>query len=202
MNKIITKTAFILGALLIPELSHALEFYFEKDSSLPLVYVTAAFRGGSTQDPDGKSGLSNLMGEMMLRGTKNKTKQQLDVALDQLGGALEFETRSEFVAFRGAVLSENLKPYLSLLAEVLTAPSFRGQELEKLKKERISQLSDQLARDRDLIRLRFEQTLFQNHPYGRPSAGKIKDIRNVSANDLQNQYQKLIAESTLVMLCR
>jgi zinc protease len=191
----------ILPLLLISAWSaKAAEFYFEKDPSLPLVYVTAAFHGGSTQDPDLRSGTTDLMGKLMLRGTKEKTKSQIDLALDQMGGAIEFETRAEFIAFRGMVLSENLPAYLSLLSEIITAPSFRAKELEKLKKEQVSQLLDELNQDRSLVRLRFDETFFRGHPYSKPNSGKIKDIQNLGVNDLQKQYQKLINSSNLVLL--
>ncbi len=199
-----TRPIFRLAALmtffLIPELAHSTEFFFERDPSLPLVYVSAAFRGGSTQDPDGKNGAADLMGKLMLRGTKSKTKQQIDLALDQLGGTVEFETRAEFVAFRGAVLSENLGPYLVLLEEILTAPSFRAQELEKLKKEQVSSLLNDLNQDRSLIRLRFDETFFKGHPYAKPNSGKIKDLQSLTVADLQKQYQKLITQKRMVVL--
>jgi zinc protease len=178
----------------------AAEFFFEKDRSLPLVYVTAAFRGGSTQDPESKSGATQMMGHLMLRGTKNKTKQQIDLALDQMGASIDFETRGEFCAFRGVVLSENLPAFLSLLQEVLTAPSFRAQELEKLRAEAVSALLNELNQDRSLVRLRFDEVFFKGHPYAKPSAGKIRDIQSISAQDLQKQYQNLISTKNLILL--
>ncbi len=195
------KMILSLPLLFISTLSaNAAELYFEKDPSLPLVYVTAAFHGGSTQDPDLKSGTTDLMGKLMLRGTKNRTKSQIDLALDQMGGAIEFETRAEFIAFRGMVLSENLSAYLGLLSEIITAPSFRAKELEKLKKEQTSQLLDELNQDRSLVRLRFDETFFRGHPYSKPNSGKIRDIQSLGVNDLQKQYQKLINASNLVLL--
>jgi zinc protease len=185
---------------LVPSLSGAVEFYFENDDSLPLVYVTGAFRGGSTEDPDQKSGVTDLMGRLMLRGTKSKTKQQIDLALDRLGGMIEFETRGEFIAFRGSVLSSNLEAYLSLLSEILTAPSFRSQELEKLKKEQISRLLNELNQDRTLARLRFDETFFKGHPYSKPNNGKIRDIQKLEVADLEKRYQKLISAGRMILL--
>jgi len=198
------KTTRLIAALLFFssafQVAQAADFYFENDSSLPLVYVTGAFRGGATQDPDGKSGVTDIMGKLMLRGTKNKSKQQIDLALDQMGASLEFETRTEFIAFRGVVLSENLTSFLSLLDEILTAPSFRVQDLEKLKKEQASELLDELAQDRNLMRLRFDETFFKGHPYSKPATGKIKDIQSVTVTDIQKQYQHLITQSQMVFL--
>jgi zinc protease len=200
MKKTNYRFCVIVFALLSSSLAHSAQFYFEKDPSLPIVYVTGAFRGGATQDPDGKSGVTDIMGKLMLRGTKNKSKQQLDLTLDQLGATLEFETRSEFISFRGAVLADNLPAFLSLLDEILTAPSFRAQDLERLKKEQSSQLLDELAQDRNLIRLRFDETFFKGHPYAKPAMGKIKDIQTLTVSDVQKQYQRLITESQMTVL--
>ncbi len=193
------RTLFLALAF-FPAIAGAVEFYFETDESLPLVYVTAAFRGGSTEDPDQKSGVTDLMGRLMLRGTKSKTKQQIDLALDRLGGMIEFETRGEFIAFRGMVLSSNLEAYLSLLSEILTSPSFRGQELEKLKKEHISLLLNELNQDRSLVRLRFDETFFKGHPYSKPNNGKIKDIQKLEVADLEKRYQRLITADRMILL--
>ena len=190
----------ILFVLLLAQGAEAAEIFFERDASLPLVYFTGAFRGGATQDPDGKSGVTDIMGKLMLRGTKFKSKQQIDLALDQLGASLEFETRTEFIAFRGTVLSENLSAFLNLMEEILTAPSFRFLDLEKLKKEQSSQLLDELAQDRNLIRLRFDQTFFKGHPYAKPVNGKLKDISTLTITDIQKQYQHLINQNQMVVL--
>jgi zinc protease len=196
----ITLLSLILCSTLNGVSSEAAQFYFEKDSSLPLVYITAAFKGGATQDPDGKSGVTSLMGKLMLRGTKNKTKQQIDLALDTMGGSIEFETRSEFTAFRGMVLADQLPAYLSLLSEILTAPSFRAQELDRLKKEEISNLLNDLSNDRSLARLRFDETFFKGHPYSKPGSGKLRDLKELGVQDLQTQFQKLIRDDSMVLL--
>ena len=180
--------------------SEAGELIVEQDRALPLVYISVVFKGGATQDPDGKNGLTDIMGKFMLRGTKLKTKNQIFLALDQLGASLGFETRAEFIALRGAVLSENLKPFLELLSEIITSPSFRSQELEKLKKEEISSLLDELGQDRDLIKLRFDQYYFKGHPFSKSNSGRIKDIQNLTVPDLTQHYAKLINDSQMILL--
>src|SRR5689334_16904395 len=113
--------------------AHALEIDFEKDQSLPVAYLNVVIKGGSVTDPDHQAGLSNFMGEMLLRGTKSKTKQQIDQALDQMGANLGVEVRAESLIFRGAVLSTQIEPYLKLFTEILTEPNFTDNEMKKLK---------------------------------------------------------------------
>lgn len=186
--------------LLLAQTTYAAELHFEQDRSLPLVYINIAFKGGATQDPDGKNGATDLMARLMLRGTKGKTKQQIDLALDQLGANLGVETRAEFIAFRASVLSENLKPFLALMEEIISTPSFQPRELEKLKKEQASGLLDELSQDRNLARLRFDQVFFKGHPYAKSNTGRIKDIQSLNVGDIQKQYQLLINQSQMIVL--
>jgi len=178
----------------------AAEFSFEKDRDLPLVYVTAVFKGGSTQDSEGKNGVTDIMAKLMLRGTKTKTKQQMDLALDQLGANLGVETHGEFITFRGSVLSENIKGFMQLMSEIISSPSFRPQELEKLKKEQMSQMLDELSQDRSLVRLRFDETFFKGHPYAKANNGRIKDIQSLTVADITQQYNKIINDSQMILL--
>ncbi len=178
----------------------AAEFVFEKDSSLPLVRVNVVFRGGASTDPDLKNGTTDLMGKMMLRGTKSKTKNQIDLLLDQLGGSINVDNRSEYLSFTGNVLSENIGPFMELFTEILASPSFRPGEFEKLKKEQMSALQDALGQDREVARLRFDQIFFKKHPYSKSNQGRVSEIASIQIADLQHQYQKLIRDSQMFVL--
>ena len=103
------------------------------------------------------------MSQLLLRGTKTKTKQQIDQTLDQLGAEIDTETRAEYIVLRGSVLSENIGPFLNLLEEIITTPSFRISEFEKLRKEHISEILESLNNDQRLIRTKFDQLFFKGH---------------------------------------
>jgi len=194
------KIASIIIASLFVINANASEFYFEKDQSLPLVNINIALKGGSTQDPDGKNGVTDLMSKLILRGTKSKTKQQIDLTLDQLGAQLATETRGEFMVIRGSVLSENLPDFLKLIEEILITPSFRQSEFEKLKKEQISNLMENLDNDQKLMRTKFDSLFFKGHPFSKINHGKIKDIATLSITDIQNQYKKIINQTRMLIL--
>ena len=110
----------------------ALDISFERDTSLPIVQINVAIRTGAVSDPANELGITNFMGEMLLRGTDKLSKEQIDLALDQMGAQLGVETRSEALIIRGAVLSSQLDRFLSLLQELITQSNFPQQEIEKL----------------------------------------------------------------------
>jgi zinc protease len=180
--------------------ARATEVAFERDDSLPLVYLNVAVKAGAAHDPKGKSGLGNFTGEMLLRGTRSRTKQQIDLALDQMGARLEVETRSEALIVRGAVLRSQLDNFLKLVGEIVTEPNFPEQEIRKLKAEIVSGILEELGRDSSLATRRFTQFLFRDHPYGKPVLGKVKDIESLKRDDVIKQYDALFADANLLVV--
>ena len=52
-------------------------FWFVEDNSIPIISLSFSLRGGSSQDPDGKEGLSYLMTSTMDEGTIKYSGTQL-----------------------------------------------------------------------------------------------------------------------------
>ncbi len=180
--------------------AHALEVEFEQERSLPLVYLNVAIKAGSAIDPKGQYGITNFMGEMLLRGTKSRTKEQIDLALDQLGAQLEVEVRPEVTILRGAVLSYELDSFLKLVSEIITQPSFPEHEIRKLKAEIGSALLEQLGNDTVLVGRNFNKFLFQDHPYGKPVLGTTADIRGLSRAQIVKHYDRIVREKQLLVV--
>lgn len=188
-----------LALLLLCPFSYAVETAFEKDTSLPLVYLNFAIRAGAVTDPINQSGITNFMGEMLLRGTRSRTKQQIDLALDQMGAKLGVETRAEALIIRGAVLSSQIEPFLNLLEEITTQPSFPEIEIKKTKSEMISFIQEQLGHDQSLAAHKFNGFLFQEHPYGKPLIGKTKDIENLTQAQILKHYNMLFQDPLILV---
>jgi zinc protease len=180
--------------------SYAAEVSFEKDPSLPLVSINVAVKAGAAADPDGQLGLTNFVGEMLLRGTRTKTKQQIDIALDQMGAQLAVETRAESVIIRGSVLARQLDPFLALLTELVTQPSFPEGEIRKLKSEIISGLLEEQGNDGRLLSRRFNRFMFQDHPYGKPILGTIKDVGSLNRQKALAHYDMLFRDANFLIV--
>jgi zinc protease len=190
--------AAALIAFSIPVL--AAEVTFERDPSLPLVFLNVALKGGAVTDSEGHAGLTNFMGEMLLRGTRTKTKEQIDLALDQMGAQLAVETRSEAVILRGSVLAAQLDAFLALLGEIITQPSFPEGEIRKLRAEITSGLLEEQGTDSRLLSRKFTNFLFRGHPYGKPILGTIKDVANLNRPKVLGHYDLLVRDVNLLIV--
>jgi zinc protease len=185
--------------LLRPVGAAALEIAFETDNRLPIVYVNVAINSGAAEDPPEYSGLASFMGEMLLRGTQSKTKEQIDSTLDQMGAVIGVDTRSEMLVVRGAVLSSQLVPFLNLLLEIVTKPSFPEKEIQKLKSENVSELMSALSNDRYLAGLKFSKFFFGTHPYGNNVQGTIKGVQRITRERLLNHFNEFFVQERLIV---
>jgi zinc protease len=178
----------------------AVDVTFEKDKSLPVVYINVVLKTGAVSDPRDALGLTNFMGEMLLRGTNQKSKEQIDLAIDQMGAVLGVETRSEAMIIRGAVLSSQLGNFLSLVQELITQSNFPEVEIGKLKSEVESEILEDLGSDQKLVGLKFTEFLFGDHPYGKPILGKLKTVRKFDRAMALAQYRRLVGSDLLLVL--
>ena len=180
--------------------SHAAEVSFEEDRQLPIVYLNLAVKSGAVRDPQDRLGLTHFMAEMLIRGTLHHSKREIDQALDQMGAKLDVEVRAESLILRGAVLSSQLKPFLALLQEITTEPSFPVQEMSRLKSELTSIIQEELGNDASLANRKFTEFLFHGHPYGNPIIGKKRDITRITRSELIQHHRLLFQPSSLLMI--
>lgn len=180
--------------------SNAMDVSFEQDNTLPLVQINLAIRAGAVTDPKGQSGLTNFMGEMLLRGTRSRSKEQLDLALDQMGAKLEIETRAESMIIRGTVLASQLKNFLGLITEIVTQPSFPEREIKKFKNQIVSGLLEEQGTDQALESRDFQQFIFGTHPYGNPIMGRIKDVEAITRAKVLAHYDHYVHDQNLLVV--
>ena len=196
-------TVLFFGAALLYSFggsARAAEVAFEPDHNLPVVYLNVAIRAGSVADPKDQAGLTNFMGEMLLRGTKQRSKEQLDLAIDQIGATLAVETRPEAMIIRGSVLASQLDPFLDLLSEIITQPAFPDREIRKLKSEVSSGILQERGNDQTLAGRKFVEFLFRDHPYGNPVLGKIKSVEKFDVERIRAQYGRLVTDKLLLVV--
>lgn len=181
-------------------LAHGVRIDFERDTRLPIVEFEFVILKGSAQDPSGQEGLTAFTAEMLLRGTRNRTRAQFDYAVAHLGAHLKVEPRLNTVSIRGIVLREHLEELLSLLQEALTLPAFSESEAKKLRTSLLSELSDELDQPKTLLQRHFSRLFFGTHPYAHPVRGSLRSIGRFTQLALARQHARLLQDSQIAII--
>ncbi len=149
-------------------LANGLELNAVEYHTLPVVHIRLAIRAGSAHDPANLPGLASLTGDMLKEGTRARTSAQIAEAIEFVGGSLDVITGPDATTLSVSVLKDHADTALSLLAEVLSTPTFPQSELDKLKRRE----TDRLQRSQNdpgwLSQRAFAQAVYgPTHPYGR-----------------------------------
>jgi predicted Zn-dependent peptidase len=138
-----------------------------------------------------KAGFVDMFGQMLSRGTANKTKAQLDEAIDLLGAQL---STSDNGLYASSLKKHNDK-LLQLMAEVIMNPSFPKDELDKVVKQTIDGLST-VKTDAGQIasNLTSKVAYGTGHPYG--DIITEETVKNITLEDIKEFYSKNFMPNT------
>jgi zinc protease len=168
----------------------ARSIFVEPSAALPLVSVLIAFRSGSAHDPLGKDGLARTVARMLRRGAEGLSSQDIEQTIDALGGELATGASTSATTLQFEVIRRSLEPVVDLVATLLAKPSFDEIELGRLLREAEAELIEARDSDASLVSRAFRKTLFQGHPYGRRSAGRIQTLRTITRADVRAFYER------------
>jgi predicted Zn-dependent peptidase len=164
-------------------LANGLKVFVVKNTKLPRVSFTLVLERDPILEGD-KAGLSGFVGEMMMGGTKNRTKDQLDQEIDFIGASLNASATS----VSASSLKKHQGKVLDLMADVLFNPVFPQPELDKLKKQSLTGLAT-TKDDPNAISSRLSRAVLygKNHPYGESQTEQT--TKNITVEDVKGYYQ-------------
>ncbi|MFT6827900.1 MAG: zinc protease, partial [Roseivirga sp.] len=86
-------------------LDNGVKVYGIENKEVPLVQFNIAIDGGQLLDDPNKGGVSNLLAQIMTKGTKTKTTAQLEEAIEQLGASINVSANTEQITISVNTLS-------------------------------------------------------------------------------------------------
>lgn len=170
--------------------------------ALPSVLVRLTLEAGAVHD-GARPGLSSLTAQLLLRGTTQRSGDDLALLSDGLGIALSAEAGRETLIIRTKGLADQLAQAVELLAEVTLQPSFPPDELEQVRARNLVALRQAEASPEAVARRHLTEALYPvGHPYRLPASGTEESLQGITSADLsafhQERYRPAGATFTVV----
>ncbi len=109
------------------QLPNGMVIFLQEDHELPLIGATARIRGGSVYEPAGKTGLTDLYGEVWRTGgTKSKTGDQMDDFLEARAAKIETDAQADSTTISLNCLKGDFDAVFDMFVDLLHHPEFRG----------------------------------------------------------------------------
>jgi zinc protease len=174
-----------------------IEAWLVHEPAVPLVVVSFAFQGGATQDPDDKAGTAYLMTSLLDEGAGPYDSKAFQERLDRKAVHLDFSTARDYIHGSLRTLSENKDEAFDDLRLALNAPRFDAEDVELNRAQILSGLRRQLKSPTDLAALRWWQTAYPGHPYGRALGGTLESVPGITIDDLKGYAHRVLARDHL-----
>ncbi len=177
------------------ELSNGLPVLFVEKPGVPLVQINLLVKAGSVDDPVGEEGLADLMADMMDEGAGDYSALELADAIDFLG--IDLRTGASLHNLQVSLHTPvaTLDEALPLMAAVALRPTFPEGDLERVRTSLLTSLEQRRDEPRAIASVVFDQTLFPDHPYGRPSEGSPASVASFSREDLEAFHEAVVRPS-------
>ena len=172
-------------------LPNGLTVYHVKDHSLPMVTAGLVFRAGSAADPADLHGLSFFTTHMLESGTKKADAMALAKRLQAMGTNWYVDFDMDAGARGIQCLSSKAAEAFSLLAEVVTQPSFPESEMERVRQALLTSLIEERDSAPATANRVFLSSLYgPTHPYGHTTLGTEESLKKITRDDVARFHSR------------
>ncbi len=163
-----------------------ISIYGAKQDELPLVSFGISIEGGMLLDDPNKIGVANLVTDIMMQGTANKTPIELEEAIDALGSSINMSTGKQSININVNTLKRNFLPTLALVEEILFEPRWDSNEFDRVKRQTAELIKRRSAVPSTIASRVFNKLNYGSHILANPTLGTVESVQSISINDLKN----------------
>jgi zinc protease len=170
-----------------------------KSSRGGTVVASLQVRFGDEKSLAGKNAVGGIAGALLMRGTKNRTRQQIQDEMVKLNARINVSGGVDGASATIQTTSENLIPALSLVADILREPVFPDSEFDQVKKLRLAGIENRRTEPGSLAPLALERTL---NPYPRNDPRyvgtideDVEDASKVTLDDVKKFHEQFYGAS-------
>jgi len=179
-------------------LDNGITLLVKENRAVPIVSIRALFKGGVRFEAEDKSGISNFMADMLIKGTKSRTAEQISEELESVGGSIGAFSGNNSFGVSVSVLKRDLDKGMDILSDVVMNPIFDAGEMEKKRKEVLAGIKQQEDDPFSLAAKLCREALFQKHPYKFQTIGTTETIKGLTREELADFHQKYCIPNNMV----
>jgi len=181
-------------------LKNGLRVVVAHTSDLPIVTAELTVRNGAALDPRGLAGLSGLTTDLLPQGTASRSATQIAAEIEAQGGSLSSGSGYDSSAVTLSSLANTLPQALPVLADVVRHPAFAQDELDRLRAQKLDDLTVAMQEPGALANMAASRLVFGQGPYGHPAGGSPASLTHITRADVVTQYANLYRPDQAVLV--
>ncbi|MFZ9520311.1 MAG: M16 family metallopeptidase [Silvanigrellaceae bacterium] len=166
---------------------------------LPVTSQVLVWRWGQHEEPLDKAGLNSIVAQMLTRGTAHQSYRSFVTELEDMGASISAFSGRDLFGLRLDALSEVQPRALKMLLDCLTCPALASEQLQRILRETEEVLVAQKDSPGSRLSRLSGPLYFGNHHYARPALGTLESLANITLEDVQQQWQRLLLANRFVL---
>ena len=155
--------------------------------TIPKVAVQAIVHAGHINEKSEQNWISDMTSTLLKEGTTTRSAEQIAREMAEMGGSIFTAAATDSTTVGGEVLSEFDTRFITLLSDVLLNPKFAADDMEKIRANKIREVSIAHAQANNQAYEKFRQVIFGNHPYGSMHAEE-ETLKGYKLDDVKAFY--------------
>ncbi|KAM0520909.1 hypothetical protein ACHAP9_005255 [Verticillium nonalfalfae] len=155
---------------------------------------------GSRAETDENNGTAHFLEHLAFKGTSNRTQQQLELEIENMGGHLNAYTSRENTVYFAKAFNSDVPQCVDILSDIL--------QNSKLEESAIERERDVILRESEEVEKQLEEvvfdhlhaTAFQHQPLGRTILGPRQNIRDITRTELTNYIKNNYTADRMVLV--
>jgi len=139
---------------------------------------------GSVWEDENTNGVAHFLEHMAFKGTGNRTMEQIETEIENMGGQLNAYTSREQTVYHAHVLKKDVPKAVEILADILQNSSFRQDDIERERGVILREMVDVESQPDEVIFDHLHAIAFQGTPLGYTILGPEKNIQKIQRDDL------------------
>ncbi len=174
-----------------------IDAWLVEEHSIPFVALEIRFKGGASLDPESKRGAINLMTALLEEGAGDRDAREFAAAAETLAARFDFDVWDDALSISAEMLTENRAEAAALLQDVLNAPRFDEDAIERVRAQVLSNIASSLTDPEALAGTAFADAAFENHPYASDTSGSATSVAGLTRDDLLDAHERVFARDRL-----
>lgn len=169
-----------------------------ENNEIPVVNLNIYLKGGTIleQNDLSKAGITNLFTSMMTEETKDRSSEDINLALEKLGSSINVYASTDAVIFSVQSLSKNLSKTMAILQERMLRPKFTEETFSRIKRQTIESIKNAKSQASAVANVVFDKINYgNNNVFGIADRGTEETVKNITLSDIQNYYDQFISSN-------
>jgi zinc protease len=165
-------------------LANGLRVIVVEKKGVPLVAARLLIKNGGEADPANLPGLADFTASLLTKGTTTKSAEQIARGIEALGATLETGAGWDESSADVSVMSSKLPQALGFLADVVRHPTFKQEEIDRLRQQNVDALSVAMKQPGRLASFVMSRAIFGTTPYGHYLGGTPQSLTRITRDDV------------------